>query len=112
MIKNYIKCYGMGINFHKNTTINFNGGGMILGVSLNISPEIAILLPPSRIKKGNQMIVYFSEYHISSKFIDVGNVQYVHDCLLKKLMQDIRLAKAKYYQLETDNINVKPLILK
>lgn len=112
MNKNLVKCKGVGLYLHENTILNFNGVGMVLRVSLNISPEIAKLLPPSKIKKGEQMNVYFSEYHIPSKYIDVFNVQYVHDCLLKKLMQDIRLAKAKYYQLEADNINVKPLILK
>lgn len=109
--KNLVKCLGIGLNLHENSSFNFNGVGMLLGVSLNVSKEVSEYLPPSKIRKGEEMYVYFSEYQIPSKFIDVGNVQYVHDCLLKKLMQDIRFAKAKFYEKQALDIKVNTITL-
>ena len=50
--KNLVKCIGKDISFHENTVINFNLGGFVLGVSLNIPPEIKDYLSPNNVRRG------------------------------------------------------------
>lgn len=102
--KNLVKCIGKDISFHENTTINFNFGGIVLGVSLNIPPEIKDYLSTNNIKRGNKMFLYHLERQIPSEKIDVVMVQKVHDYLLKNAMCNIRDAKSAYFKKESERI--------
>ena len=101
---NFIKCLGKGLNFHKNTTINFNGSGFVLGVSLNVPIEIVEFLPQDYIRKSNKMYLLFFSKQINSNDIDVFKVQATHNHLLKNLMYQIRIAKSNYYKREANKI--------
>lgn len=100
MNKNLVKCLGKGISFHENTMINFNGSGLVLGVSLNIEKHIADYLPANNVKKGNHMFVYHLETQIQSENVNVFNVQSIHDKLLNRCKSHIRMAKSNYYKRE------------
>lgn len=104
MEKNYIQCKGVGINFHENTAINFNGEGFVLSVSLNVPKYLVSYLPENCIKKAEKMYILMFSKQIQSKDIDVFNVQSIHDNLLKNLMYQIRIAKSKYYDVEAKKI--------
>ncbi|NCU26190.1 hypothetical protein EOM86_05640 [Candidatus Nomurabacteria bacterium] len=97
---NLVECLGKGISFHENTTLNFNGAGMVLGVSLNIHEYLKDYLPTNRIRKGDKMTVYFLEHQIPSDKIDVFHVQRVHDYLMANAMANIREAKSAYFKRE------------
>ena len=102
--KNLVKCIGKDISFHENTTINFILGGMVLGVSLNIPPEIKDYLSPNNVKRGDKMFLYHLERQIPSEKIDVVMVQKTHDYLLKNAMCNIRDAKSAYFKKESERI--------
>lgn len=102
--QNLVKCLGKGISFHENTTLNFNFAGVVLGVSLNIAPELKDYLSPNNVKKGDKMFIYFLEKQIPSEKIELTTVQKVHDYLLKNAMANIRNAKSVYYKRESERI--------
>lgn len=102
--KNLVKCIGKNISFHENTTINFNLGGFVLGVSLNIPPEIKDYLSPNNVRRGDKMFLYYLERQIPSEKIDVVTVQKTHDYLLKNAMCNIRDAKSAYFKKESERI--------
>ena len=101
---NLVKCIGKGISFHENTSFNFNLAGMVLGVSLNIPPELVDYLSSNNVKKAEKMHVYYLEKQIPSEKIELTSVQKVHDYLLKNAMANIRDAKSAYLKREAERI--------
>ena len=93
-----------GENFHENTTFEFTGTGMIIYVSLNISRDISKYLSPNLIFRGEKMLTYRLKYHLESKYIHKGNIQKIHDYLLKNAMCNIREAKIKVLEGEVKMI--------
>ena len=104
MKKNLVKCIGVGLHLHENTTFNLNGSGLVLGVSLNIEKHLIPYLSANNIKQGEKRTVYFLEKQIESENVDVFYVQRVHDYLIKNAGANIRMAKSNYYKREANKL--------
>ena len=80
-------------NFYPNTCFTFDGLGMVVEVSLNITPNLKPYLSVNNVFKGEKMWVYRVKKHIDSININKKTVEATHEHLLNNCMINIRRAK-------------------
>lgn len=101
------KVSGLGPVF-KNTTLEFNSQGLLVKVSVNITPAMARVMSPNNVFKGPEGIyIYRLQKQLTGSQITSKGVMSVQGDLLNKCMILARKAKLQLIHKSANNIDNK-----